>query len=175
MRSMKWRQLGDILIQDKGIPEEIVRQALREQEGNHLRLGEIIREKGAASETILAEALAAQSGMEYISEPQVKSSALHLLTTVPIGYAKENLAVPLEIEGQTIRLAVADPNNNRILNDLSVLTGCRIVPCLASPEKLLRAINQGYETLSGGGDAAIAEFLVEHAHADAEVVAEALP
>ena len=158
MRSMKWRQLGDILVQDKGLADEVVRQALREQEGNQLRLGEIIREQGAASETLLAEALATQSGMEYIADPVVKSSALHLLTTVPISYAKENLAVPLEIDGQTIRLAVVDPNNNRILNDLSVLTGCRIVPCLASPDKLLKAINQGYETLSGGGDSSMSEI-----------------
>jgi len=152
MRSIKWRQLGDILIEDKGISEEVVRQALREQEGNHLKLGQILREKGGASEAVLAEALALQSGMEYVEEPVVKTSALHLLTTVPISYAKENLAVPLEIDGQTIRLAVADPSNNLILNDLSVLTGCRIVPCLASPKSLLRAINQGYEALSGEGD-----------------------
>jgi len=155
---MKWRQLGDILIQDKGLPEEVVLQALREQEGNHLKLGQILREKGAASETVLAEALSLQSGMEYVAEPVVKNSALHLLTTVPISYAKENLAVPLEIEGQTIRLAVADPSNNLILNDLSVLTGCRIVPCLSSPKNLLKAINQGYETLSGEGDSSMSEI-----------------
>jgi len=158
MRAMRWRQLGDILVQDKGLSEEIIRQALREQENNQLKLGEIIREKGIASEAVLAEALATQSGMEYIAEPAVKSSALHLLTTVPIAYAKENLAVPLEIDGQTIRLAVADPNNNRILNDLSVLTGCRIIPCLASPDKLLQAINQAYEMLSGGGDSSMADI-----------------
>jgi len=152
MRPMRWRQLGDILIEDQGVSEEVVRQALREQENNHLKLGEIIRQKGLASEAALAEALATQSGMEYISEPLVKASALHLLTTVPISYAKENLAIPLEIDRQTIRLAVADPNNNRILNDLSVLTGCRIIPCLASPDKLIQAINQGYEALSGDGD-----------------------
>jgi len=155
---MKWRQLGDILIQDKGLSEEVVRQALREQEGNHLKLGQILREKGNASESVLAEALALQSGMEYVADPVVKTSALHLLTTVPIAYAKENLAVPLEIDGQTIRLAVADPSNNLILNDLTVLTGCRIIPCLASPKSLLKAINQGYEALTGDGDSSMSEI-----------------
>lgn len=174
MRPMRWRQLGDILVQDKGLSEEVVRQALREQEHNHLKLGEIIREKGIASETLLAEALATQSGMEYISEPAVKSSALHLLTTVPIAYAKENLAVPLEIEGQTIRLAVVDPNNNRILNDLSVLTGCRIIPCMAAPDKLLQAINQGYEMLSGGGDSSISDISTDEVDIDDAVPMEDL-
>ncbi len=174
MRPMKWRQLGDILVQDKGLPEEIVRQALREQEVSHLKLGEMLRESGAASKEVLAEALATQSGMEYLAEPVVKASALHLLTTVPIGYAKENLAVPIEIDGQTIRLAVADPNNNRILNDLSVLTGCRIVPCLASPDKLLQAINQGYETLSGGGDNSMSEIQQESDDIDGELHVEDL-
>ncbi len=158
MRPLKWRPLGEILIQDKGVSEEVVRQALREQESSSLRLGELLREKGATSEIILAEALALQSGMEYVAEPKVGTSALHLLTTVPISYAKENLAVPLEINGQTIRLAVVDPGNNQILNDLSVLTGCRIIPCLAEPDKLIEAINQGYEALSGGGDSSISDI-----------------
>ncbi len=158
MRPLKWRQLGEILVQDKGLSEDIVRQALREQESSSLRLGDILKEKGATTEITLAEALATQSGMEYVAEPKVATSALHLLTTIPISYAKENLAVPLEIDGQTIRLAVVDPGNNRILNDLSVLTGCRIIPCLAEPDKLLAAINQGYETLSGGGDSSISDI-----------------
>ena len=158
MRPLKWRQLGEILIREKGVPEDIVRQALREQESSSLRLGEILKEKGEASDIILAEALAEQSGMEYVAVPKVKTSALHLLTTIPISYAKENLAVPLEIDGQTIRLAVVDPGNNQILNDLSVLTGCRIIPCLAEPDKLIEAINQAYETLSGGGDSSISDI-----------------
>jgi len=158
MRPLKWRQLGEILIKDKGIPADVVRQALREQESSPLRLGEILKQKGEATEVLLAEALAAQSGMEYVAEPKVQNSALHLLTTVPISYAKENLAVPLEIDGQTIRLAVVDPGNNQILNDLSVLTGCRIIPCLAEPDKLIEAINQGYETLSGGGESSISDI-----------------
>jgi general secretion pathway protein E len=158
MRPLKWRQLGEILIREKGVPEDIVRQALREQESSSLRLGEILKEKGETSDIVLAEALAEQSGMEYVAVPKVKTSALHLLTTIPISYAKENLAVPLEIDGQTIRLAVVDPSNNQILNDLSVLTGCRILPCLAEPDKLIEAINQAYETLSGGGDSSISDI-----------------
>ena len=155
---MKWRQLGEILIQDMGLSEEVVRHALGEQEGNQRKLGQVLREKGNASETLLAEALALQSGMEFIADPVVKSSALHLLTSIPISYAKENLVVPLDLEGQTIHLAVADPSNNQILNDLTVLTGCRILPCLASPKSLLKAINQGYEALSGEGDSSMAEI-----------------
>lgn len=169
MRPMKWRQLGEILVRDKGIPKDVIRQALREQEGSHLRLGEILREKGETSDVVLAEALAIQSGMEYVAEPKVKASALHLLTTVPISYAKENLAIPLEIDGQTIRLAVADPGNNRILNDLSVMTGCRIIPCLAEPDKLMHAINQGYETLSGGGDNSISDIAQDNLEIDEQI------
>ncbi|SDZ81308.1 type II secretion system protein E (GspE) [Desulfuromusa kysingii] len=174
MRPLKWRQLGDILIRDKGIPEDVVRQALREQESSALRLGEILKQKGEATEILLAEALATQSGMEYVAEPKVKTSALHLLTTVPISYAKENLAVPLEIDGQTIRLAVADPSNNQILNDLSVLTGCRIIPCLAEPDRLIEAINQAYETLSGGGDSSISDIGEEDIELDGAEIEDLL-
>ncbi len=172
MRPLKWRKLGDILIRDKGLPEEVVRQALREQESNELRLGEILKANGQASETMLAEAMATQSGMEYVANPKVKTSALHLLTNVPIGYAKENLAVPLDIDGQTIRLGIVDPSNNQILNDLSVLTGCRIIPCLAAPDKLIAAINQGYEAISGDGENTISD--IDQGDLDAAVQIEDL-
>ena len=132
-------------------------------------MGELLREKGATTEVVLAEALATQSGMEYVAEPKVKTSALHLLTTVPISYAKENLAVPLEINGQTIRLAVVDPCNNQIFNDLSVLTGCRIIPCLAEADKIIAAINLGYEALSGGGDSSIADIGQEELDGDIQI------
>ncbi len=151
MRPMKWRKLGEILINDQGIPEEIIREALQEQEGNRTRLGEILKARGNMTDTMLAEALASQSGVDFVAEPNITATALELLTTIPIGYAKEHLAVPLDIQGQTIRLAVADPSNNRVLNDLSVMTGCRIIPVIASTERIMRAINQGYEALSGGG------------------------
>ncbi len=151
MRPMKWRKLGDILINDKGIPEEIIRDALQEQQVNPVRLGEILQERGEMTDTLLAEALASQSGIEFIADPNITTTALELLTVIPIGYAKEHLAVPIDIQGQTIRLAVADPSNNRVLNDLSVMTGCRIIPVIASRDRIMRAINQGYEALSGGG------------------------
>lgn len=151
MRPMKWRKLGDILINDKGIPEDLVKQALEEQRDTSAKLGEILKSKGVMSDTVLAEALATQSGVDYVSEPNITATALELLTAIPIGYAKEHLVVPLDINGRTIHLAVADPSNNRVLNDLSVMTGCRIIPVLASVDKIMRAINQGYEALSGGG------------------------
>ncbi len=151
MRPMKWRKLGEILINDQGIPEEIIRAALQEQQVSHSRLGQILKAKGEMTDALLAEALASQSGVDYVAEPNINATALELLTTIPIGYAKEHLVVPLDIHGQTIRVAVADPSNNRVLNDLSVMTGCRIVPVIASAERIMRAINQGYEALSGGG------------------------
>ena len=151
MRPMKWRKLGEILINDQGIPEEIVRAALQEQQDSHTRLGEILKAKGEMTDAMLAAALASQSGVDFVAEPNIAATALELLTSIPIGYAKEHLAVPLDIQGQTIRLAVADPSNNRVLNDLSVMTGCRVVPVIASAERIMYAINQGYEALSGGG------------------------
>ncbi|MFO7765855.1 MAG: type II secretion system ATPase GspE [Pelovirga sp.] len=152
MRPMKWRKLGDILINDKGIPEEIISDALQEQHVNPVRLGELLQARGEMTDTLLAEALASQSGIEFVADPNITATALELLTAIPIGYAKEHLAVPIEIQGQTIRLAVADPSNNQVLNDLSVMTGCRIIPVIASSDRIMHAINQGYEALSGGGD-----------------------
>lgn len=161
-RATTWRKLGDILIQEQGVPEEAIQQALQEQQGRSLKLGEILKEQGIISEKGLTEALAWQSGVEFIAEPQLTASALELLPKIPIAYAKEQLLIPLEDDGRAIRLALADPFNSRILNDLTVLTGRRIIPCLAEPVKIVKLINQGYEALSAeGGSGFMADIAPE--------------
>ncbi|MEA3545520.1 MAG: type II secretion system ATPase GspE [Thermodesulfobacteriota bacterium] len=158
MQRLKWRQLGDILICDMGISKSVISQALGEQASGQRRLEVVLKETGTVSDSVLAQALAIQRGLEYVAEPRVKSSALQILSNIPVSYAKENLLVPLEQEGATIRLAVADPDNNQIINDLSVLTGGQIVPCLAAPDKLIEAINRGYETLAADANSPIADI-----------------
>jgi len=155
MSAFKWRQLEDILIDDLGIAPEVVRRAVTERESSSLSVVEILKRTAAISDEVVAKALAIQSGSDYIVAPEVDVTALHLLRTIPIGYAKENGVVPLSSHGQTIRVAVTSCNNNRILNDLAVLTGQRIVPCLAEPDKVVAAINHGYEAIAGSADDAI--------------------
>ncbi len=162
-----WRKLGEILVQDFGITEEALQQALQEQHKRGLKLGEILKEQGAVTDALLIRALAQQAGLEYENEPQLSPSALELLPKIPIAYAKEHLVVPLSHDGQAVRLAVADPFNSRVLNDLTVLTSQPVLPCLAEPARIIRLINQGYEALSAdSGHGIIADIASEHAGAD---------
>lgn len=158
MRGMTWRKLGEILISDKGVSEEAIQDALQEQENSSSRLGEILKKKGFVSERLLAEALALQAGIEFVVDPGLTSEALELLATIPIGYAKEHLVIPLDVDDQRIRLALTDPGNNQVINDLSAMTGKRVIPCLAEATSILRLINQGYEALSGNGSGMMADI-----------------
>lgn len=146
---MEWQRLGDILSQQFEVPAAAIDQALQEQQGSGLRLGGQLLDQDALQEEQLAEALAIQSGLKYVAEPEMQTTASELLELIPIGYAKQYQLVPLQKASQTIELAVVDPYDNRALNDLAVLTGCRISPCVVTSRTLLQAIHRGYEALAG--------------------------
>jgi len=158
MTRMEWRRLGDILVQQFQIPIVTIDQALQVQQENGLRLGEQLLALGSIVDEQLAQALAIQSGLEYVPEPEIQPTAIELLELIPIGYAKEYRLIPLEKKSQTISLAMVDPYDNRALNDLVTLTGCRIVPSVVTQRVLLETIHGGYEALAGETQEAIEDI-----------------
>jgi general secretion pathway protein E len=155
---MSWQRLGEILIRQFEVPAAAIDQALQDQQGSGLRLGEQLLAQKLLQEEQLAEALALQSGLEYVAEPEIRPSALELLELIPIGYAKEYRLLPLEKNGQSVVLAMTDPYDNRALNDLAVLTGCRISPCVVTARALLQTTHRGYEALAGETQGAIEDI-----------------
>ncbi|MDT8420893.1 MAG: type II secretion system ATPase GspE [Desulfuromonadales bacterium] len=155
---MEWQRLGDILARQFAVSATAIDQALQDQAGSGLRIGEQLLEQGAVQDEELAQALALQSGLEYLGNPELQPSALELLERIPIGYAKQYRLIPLEKTAHKIVLAVTDPYDHRPLNDLTSLTGCRISLCLVSARSLLQTIHRGYEELAGGAQEAIEDI-----------------
>jgi len=155
---MEWQRLGDILSQSFDIPAAAIELALQEQSESGLRLGKQLLGQKILQEEQLAEALAMQSGLEYVADPEIQSTALELLGKIPIGYAKQYQLIPLQKSSQTIQLAVTDPYDHRGINDLSALTGCRIKSCVVTSRALLQTIHRGYESLAGEAQEAIEDI-----------------
>lgn len=161
----RWRRLGEILTGEFGLAPERLETALALQAAKGVRLGAALLEVKAIEATTLARALASQFSLPYLAALPEEQTAADLLSRLPIGFAKDNLLFPLDEEDGCLRVAVADPSDSRPLNDLSVLTGMVVEPCLAAPEEILRAINRAYEQQAGGAQEVIEE-IAESADAD---------
>lgn len=154
----QWRRLGEILQQDCGIAREHIEAALADQQPGAERLGEILTQRGQLSPADLARALALQLGLEYLERLPEQIALDNLQALIPIGFAKENSFYPLERRNGQLRVAVADPLNSQLFNDLATLTGEVPDPCVATAEEILRAINSSYEKSAGAADGVIEEI-----------------
>ena len=84
----------------------------------------------------------------YLSIPPVKLSHLKIpkevLKLIPKEVAKKYLVIPLSKIGNTLSLAMADPLNILILEDLEKITGCQINPVISFRSEILEALNIYY-------------------------------
>lgn len=143
-----WRRLGELLEQEEQFPAEIIAEALRRQDEEGLPLGELlVRDHDLDGET-LARALARQCGLEF--RPRLDGGgAAELLAQLPLEYLREQLAIPLEMDERRLRLALADPRNLDVCNDLAALSGRRTEILLSGRDEILRALNAAYAARAG--------------------------
>lgn len=139
-----WKPLGEILQQQCSIPAAAIEQALAAQQQSELRLGALLIQAKAIDSATLAKALALQLDLPFC-EQLTELAEDDLLKLIPIAFAKERRIFPIKRSEGRLKLAIADPLDGRVLNDLTTLTGCQLDIVVASDEEILRAINRSYE------------------------------
>ena len=101
------------------------------------------------------QVLAQQMGMEYVSLEDYPVVDFRVLRMVTADQAKALRIFPLayDSEDNVLQMAIADPSDPTIVDDLSLALGCTIDPVVAAEEDILDRINQYYgmgeETLEG--------------------------
>ncbi len=79
----------------------------------------------------------------------VKISEIHNIQTdvlkrIPIKFIKRYLVLPFSYNYGNLDTAIANPGNFDLINDIRFVTGCNIVPHLATEYHLLKAIGKHY-------------------------------
>ena len=118
-----WIPLGQLLVDGRILTEEQLRRVLEEKASTGQRLGEIAVSLGFTTERAIAGALAEQYELEYVDldVAQLDRQAVALL---PEELARRYEALPLRIlEDGTLLLAVTDPTNLAIADDLRFALG----------------------------------------------------
>ena len=74
-----------------------------------------------------------------------KSPEPEALRLIPETLARKYIAIPVAIEGNLLRVAMASPSDILALEALASLSQMRIEPEAASPEEVLEAIDFNYK------------------------------
>ena len=172
--------LGEQLRQKNLITEEQLAEALARQPEHGGRLGEVLVDMGALDEQALAGALADYLGVEVLNLRK-DNVDLAVLSYVPEDVARANMVIPIRLEEDGLRVAVAEPSDE--LRDLLAKIAGRPVRLMIAPLSDIRwAIDSNYQAI-GSVDKLVQAFeSVEGARrraeaqtAETEVVADDAP
>ncbi len=137
-------RLGILLVRAGAVNEESVNRALGVQGFAGGRLGTLLLERGSAVEDDIGNALAEQHGCQYVPWRVLGALAPAITVALPAKFAIRHSAVPVELGEGFIRIALRDPANLRILDELFFVTGKKIIPATAPEVRLYQALEKYY-------------------------------
>lgn len=141
------KRLGDIL-QEKGLlSQEQLNEALEYQRTTGDKLGEALIKLGFISPEDIADALS-----EHLRIPRVDFKRRYISSDVvqliPESVIKEQQVLPIELEGSFLSVAMVDPLNIMVIDDLRRLTGYLIKPMIATAEEIESAYQRSLDISS---------------------------
>ena len=162
---MKAKRLGDILVESGHLTNEDIERALAIQKETGKRLGEVLIDENFISETELIESLRMQLGIDFIDLTKAKIDS-SLTTLIPKNIAKQYRLVPVDLKGDTLRIAMEDPLNFRAVEAVKNTSHKRVNVMIAYRDAIERALSVLYE--NEGANAAIQEMKQEQGLVDIE-------
>ena len=167
------RPLGQILKARGVVREGQIQEALSEQRKSGGLIGQILVELGHAKSSDIALALAEQAGMEIVdlSKGVPEKAALALVdgdTAHAFG------VLPLAVQGRTLTVAIGDPLNTAVLEDLRFQTGLDVKGVIGDAELLRSRIREQYGEQGSISDA-IAAASKAASGSDAASAAASMP
>jgi type IV pilus assembly protein PilB len=142
-------RVGHQLVEAKVISSENLTQALEIQQGEGGRLGSIFVRMGVLSEPTLLEFLSQHYGVPTI-ELSTCSIDDNLRELLPLEVVQQHLVVPVKKTASRITLAMVDPTNSSLLDELRFRTGLHITPMVATESDIRKTIRQMYELSQNG-------------------------
>ena len=162
------QRIGELLVSEGLITREQLSKALEEQKANGTRVGYNLVKLGFVKETDLTKMLARQYRMPAVDLTKFEVDP-RIAKLVPSDLAIKHLLLPLKRDGRTLTVAMVDPTNLGVVDDLKFITRYDIFPVIAGEYTLRNAIEKHYET----GDAQMQDLLADIAgelEGDVEVV-----
>ena len=163
-------RLGDLLVREGLITREQLEKALQEQRQSGTRVGYNLVKLGFIQETELTKMLARQYKMPAVDLSKFEVDP-RIAKLIPGDVAIKNLVLPLKRDGRTLTVAMADPTNLGVLDDLKFITRYDIFPVIGGEFTLKSAIEKLYES---SADTQVNDLLsvIDDMESDVEVLEE---
>ena len=165
--SLEQTQIGQLLLSENLISREQLDKALKEQQQSGTRIGFSLVSSGAIAETELMRLLSRQYRVPAVDLSEVEVDA-KILKLVPADFASKHLILPLRRVGRTLTVAMVNPSDLGVIDDLKFITRFDVDAVVAGEYSLRMAIDKYYEVATDR----LGELLEELEEQDVEVVEE---
>lgn len=114
--------VGDLLIRNGVIDAAGLARANEARSAHPATLGRALASLGLADESVVAVTIAKALHLEHL-EGEPPAIGQDVLTLLPKDFCQKRGVVPLGFEGNVLRLAVTDPMDDSVLQDVRFRTG----------------------------------------------------
>lgn len=142
-------RLGQLLLDAGCVTAAQLREALARQQETRQPLGQILCERQVISEETLLKFLGQQYGLAT-AYPFPSDVAPQLANCVPQAWARQHVAVPVNQVGRRLTVALADPANLHVLDEVRFRTGLQVIPVVALESDIRRCLQALYQGQDDG-------------------------
>jgi type IV pilus assembly protein PilB len=160
-------RIGELLVQQGLITGEQLSKALDESRRSGTRVGVSLVKLGYVEENDLTRVLARQYSVPAVDLERVKLDP-RVLRIIPAEVALKHLVLPLRRSGRTLTVAMANPTDLGVLDDLKFITRFDVEPVVAGEFTLRRIVEREYDS----ADERINDLLQQFTEDDVELVEE---
>jgi type IV pilus assembly protein PilB len=145
------KRLGEILVKEGLLTEEMLKQVLIDQKKTDLKFGQYVISQGIVQEKQIIDLLSEQLNIKKYHMNDFPLD-LELVRYIPIEIAQRNKVVPLKIKGNLLMIAIVDPLEITILDSIEKLNNIEVEPVICSESEINQLINSMYGVQSDLGD-----------------------
>ena len=133
--------IATLLVDDGLITRSDLQTAFAKQAESGDALTRVLVEEGMLDENTLARAMATHMGVEFISlaDMAVDAGAASL---IPEALARRYGVMPIGFEGDDLVVAMSDPGNVLVMDDIRAITGLRVIPKVATSSDIDDAVRR---------------------------------
>lgn len=138
-------RVGELLVAEGKITSEQLGQALSKIEQDKTQaLPTAIVELGLVEESELADLLAKQFGVEVVTLTDVELEK-EIISLIPQDIARKHQIIPIKVEDGQMTVAMVDPSDIAVLNDIKFITGYDIKIRITTKSEISSLLEKTYE------------------------------
>jgi len=150
--------IGELLVRAGLIDASGLSRAVEIQSKGEVSLGRAMADLGLADENAVSAAIAGALRLECLGA-ELPDIAPELEALLPMKFCQKHFVVPLNLKGNSLRLAMADPLDYPTIQDVMFRSSKEVVPVVASQTSIVTLLNkfpseaveaeETYESLTG--------------------------